>query len=55
MGGWPQISIGTLAVIEGQLPRRAMNLVQEWAIIHKEELPEDWRPRREKKARQKGR
>jgi len=24
------IDIGTLAIIEGQLPRRALNLVQEW-------------------------
>jgi hypothetical protein len=41
------INIGTLAVIEGQLPRRALNLVQEWAMIHKEELLEDWRLCRE--------
>ena len=37
------INIGTLVIIEGQLPRRALNLVQEWAMIHKEELLEDWR------------
>jgi hypothetical protein len=41
------IDIGTLAVIEGQLPRRAFNLVQEWAMIHREELLEDWRLCRE--------
>jgi hypothetical protein len=29
------IEIGTLAIIEGQLPRRALNLVQEWAMIHR--------------------
>jgi hypothetical protein len=29
------IDIGTLEIIEGQLPRRALNLVHEWAIIHK--------------------
>jgi hypothetical protein len=27
------IEIGTLAIIEGQLPRRALILVQEWAMI----------------------
>lgn len=37
------IEIGTLTIIEGQLPRRALNLVQEWAMIHSEELLEDWR------------
>jgi len=37
------IEISTLSVIEGQLPARALNLVQEWAMIHREELLEDWR------------
>jgi hypothetical protein len=41
------IDIDTLLVIEGQLPRRALNLVQEWAMIHREELLEDWRLCRE--------
>jgi hypothetical protein len=27
------IDIATRAIIEGQLPRRALNLVQEWAMI----------------------
>ena len=27
------IDIGTLLVIEGQLPRRALNLVHEWAMM----------------------
>jgi hypothetical protein len=42
------IDIGTLDVLEGQLPRRALNLDQEWAMIHREELLEDWRLCREK-------
>jgi len=42
------VDIGTLEVIEGQLPRRALNLVQEWAMIHTEELLENWRSCREK-------
>ena len=37
------IDIGALTVLQGQLPRRALNLVQEWAMIHREELLEDWR------------
>jgi hypothetical protein len=37
------IDIGTLAVMEGELPGRALKLVQEWAMIHREELSEDWR------------
>jgi len=41
------ININTGEVIQGQLPRRALNLVQEWAMIHREELLEDWRLCRE--------
>jgi hypothetical protein len=37
------IEIETLAPLEGHLPPRALCLVREWAIIHKEELREDWR------------
>jgi Domain of unknown function (DUF4160) len=37
------INISTLSVINGELPRRAWNLVQEWAIIHREELLANWR------------
>ena len=37
------VEIGTLEVLEGQLPRRALNLVREWAMMHREELLEDWR------------
>ncbi len=42
------IDIGTLQVMEGQLPPRALSLVQEWAMMHKEELLEDWLRCREK-------
>jgi len=35
--------ISTLGVIEGELPRRALSLVQEWAMMHKDELLMDWR------------
>ena len=37
------VEIGTLEVLEGQLPRRALNLVREWAMMHRGELLEDWR------------
>lgn len=36
------IMIDTLEIIEGSLPTRALNLVREWAIIHREELRQDW-------------
>ena len=42
------IEIGTLNVMEGHLPPRALNLVKEWAMMHTEELLEDWRLCREK-------
>ena len=37
------VEIATLEILEGQLPRRALNLVREWAMMHREELLEDWR------------
>jgi hypothetical protein len=30
------VNIGTLEILEGHLPSRALNLVQEWAMIHRE-------------------
>jgi hypothetical protein len=41
------IDIAMSAVLQGQVPRRALNLVQEWAMIHREELQEDCRPCRD--------
>jgi hypothetical protein len=37
------ISIETLEVIQGRLPRRALALVLEWASEHRAELRENWR------------
>ena len=37
------IDIERLRVIEGELPRRALELVLDWAEIHKAELLENWR------------
>jgi len=42
------IDIDTLSVRQGELPRRALDLVQEWAIIHRAELAQNWRLCREK-------
>jgi len=36
------IDIRTLEVIEGRLPRRALELVLDWAELHREELMRDW-------------
>jgi len=36
------ISIDTLEVLEGRLPRRALALVLEWASEHRAELRENW-------------
>ena len=36
------IDIGTLAVISGRLPPRALGLVAEWASLHQDELTELW-------------
>lgn len=44
------IDIGSLEIIQGELPTRALNLVREWAMIHREELLEDWRLCRENAA-----
>jgi hypothetical protein len=36
------IEIETLGVYRGGLPRRAMALVLEWALLHRQELRRDW-------------
>jgi hypothetical protein len=36
------ISIQDFGIIEGYLPPKAMALIVEWAIIHKDELLENW-------------
>lgn len=37
------IDIQTLEIIQGNLPKRALALVLEWAIQHQTELMEDWK------------
>ncbi len=36
------INIRTLEVIDGKLPRRALELVLDWAELHQDELLLDW-------------
>ena len=36
------LSIGGLELIQGWLPRRAMALTLEWAMLHRPELRENW-------------
>ena len=37
-----QKSTLTLDILQGQLPRRALNLVLDWAELHRDELLSDW-------------
>lgn len=36
-------SINDLKLIEGELPKRIVSLILEWAFEHREELLEDWK------------
>src|SRR5439155_19252267 len=36
------IAIESLAIIRGKLPRRALELVLDWAELHQQERLEDW-------------
>jgi hypothetical protein len=44
------IDISSRRVLQGDLPRRALSLVQEWAMIHRGELMKDWELCRENAA-----
>ena len=37
-----QVNIDTLEVIEGQMSRRAVALILEWATLHRTELRQAW-------------
>ena len=37
-----QIVIATGEVLHGELPRRALKLVQEWTALHRDELLDNW-------------
>jgi hypothetical protein len=36
------IELGTLRVLGGSIPPRAMRLVRQWARLHPDELSENW-------------
>ncbi len=42
-----EIAIETFEVLKGELPRRVMGLVLEWAAIHRDELWANWENARE--------
>jgi hypothetical protein len=37
-----EIEIASATLVEGELPRRAKNLVEEWAEVHRDELRRNW-------------
>lgn len=37
-----QVSIDPITILEGNLPRRAVSMVIEWAALHQHELMENW-------------
>ncbi len=37
-----QITLGSLEILHGHLPARALRLVREWARLHAAELEHDW-------------
>ena len=43
------LSISDLKILEGELPKRALTLVLEWAFEHRGELMDDWELAVEKK------
>lgn len=47
------IEINNFAIIDGSLPPKAYGLVTEWALIHKEELLENWNLAKEGKVLKK--
>ena len=42
-----QMNIETLEILEGELPRRALSLVLEWAVLHRNELRLNWQNARD--------
>ncbi len=41
-GDVARIELGTLRVLNGSLPPRALRLVRQWARLHPDELQRDW-------------
>jgi hypothetical protein len=41
-GSKAAIRIDTLEILGGSIPRRALSMVAEWALLHRAELVADW-------------
>jgi hypothetical protein len=37
-----QVGIDPIVILNGQLPRRAVSMVVEWAALHQQELMDNW-------------
>ena len=37
-----EVGISQIALLRGQLPRRAIGMVMEWAVAHQRELLDNW-------------
>ena len=46
-------SVNDLTIMEGNLPKRIVSLVLEWAFTHRKELLEDWKLAQTQKALKK--
>jgi len=48
-----QVAIDPIFILEGDLPRRAVSMVIEWAALHQHELMSNWQRLRESQAARK--
>lgn len=48
-----QVSIDPIVILQGDLPRRAVSMVVEWAALHQRELLENWQRLRDSQPTQK--
>lgn len=37
-----QVSIDSISILRGNLPPRVFGLVAEWALVHRDELQDNW-------------
>jgi hypothetical protein len=52
-GQWAAFSIEELKMIEGEIPRRAISLVLEWAFQHRDEPMANWEKAQKKEPLEK--
>lgn len=48
-----QVGIDPIVILNGQLPRRAISMVIEWAAFHQQELLDNWRRLEENRTTEK--